>query len=93
MTCERHYTPAAVADLQQIAASIEAERRRQHWAEMAQELQKRVAQNRRTLSDPARYDHEHTVTVARLTMLSIFEKWINELSPPVVCDEDQKEER
>lgn len=93
MTCERHYTTAAINALQQAAATIEAERRRQHWAEMAQELQKRVAQNRRTYADPTQYDQEHTVTVARLTMLSIFEQWINELSPPVVCDEDQKEER
>ena len=33
MTCNRHYTPATVADLQQVAAGIEAERRRMYRAE------------------------------------------------------------
>ena len=32
MTCNRHYTPATVADLQQVAAGIEAERRRMYRA-------------------------------------------------------------
>ena len=86
MTCARHYTPAAVADLQQIAATIEAERRRQYRAEMAQELRQISQLYRETITDPALYDQDHWVVTARLSMLGRFAQWIDRLSPPVVCD-------
>lgn len=89
MTCTRHYTPTAIAEMQQIAANIEEERRRQYRAEMAQELGARVLDLRRTFADSTQYDQKHIVTTARLTMLSIFAQWLNELSPPVVCDSSE----
>lgn len=72
MTCERHYTPAAVADLQQIAATIEAERRRMYRAEMAQELRERFAALRKS--------------GLIMMYVSDVEAAVSELSPPVVCD-------
>ena len=90
MTCERRYTDAVVTDLHQITAGIEAERRRQYRAEMAQELGARVLDLRRTFADPTQYDQKHIVTTARLTMLSIFSQWLSELSPPVVCDDSSE---
>lgn len=72
MTCTRHYTPAAVADLQQIAASIEAERRSQYRAEMAQELRERFAALRKS--------------GLIMMYVSDVEIVIEQLSPPVVCD-------
>lgn len=89
MTCTRRYDTASVNLLQQAAANIEAERRRQYRAEMAQELGGRILQLRRTFSDKTQYDQHHTVTIARLTMLSIFSQWLDELSPPVVCDSNE----
>lgn len=72
MTCTRHYTPAAVADLQQIAAGIEAERRRMYRAEMAQELRERFAALRKS--------------GLIMMYVSDVEIVIEQLSPPVVCD-------
>lgn len=72
MICERHYTPAAVADLQQIAATIEAERRRMYRAEMAQELRERFAALRKS--------------GLIMMYVSDVEAAVSELSPPVVCD-------
>lgn len=87
MTCARHYDAATVNLLRQASDRIEEERRRQHRAEMAQELRGRVAQRRRTYADPTQYDQDHSVVIARLSLLWQFEQWITELSPPVVCDE------
>lgn len=81
MTCTRHYTPAAVADLQQIAASIEAERRRQYRAEMAQELREKLLATIAMSIKPAN-DEERGMQFG----IKIALRKINELSSPVVCD-------
>lgn len=85
MTCSRHYTPAAAADLQQIAANIEAERRRKYRAEMAQEL--REALHLRislfsALPEVLGFDY----VTGLINGLIIVLRKIDELSPPTVCD-------
>lgn len=87
MTCERHYTPTAIAEMQQIAAGIEAERRRQYRAEMAQELRGEIAQVQADWQGTTLYDY------GVVDGLEFIRKRLDELSPPVVCDEDEKEER
>lgn len=77
MTCERHYTSAVIDALQEASANIEAERRRVYRAELAQELRERFAALRRS----------------GLVMMYVayVEAIVSELSPPVVCDGDEKE--
>lgn len=81
MTCERHYTPASITALQQITASIEDERRRQYRAEMAQELKERIAKSKAAISPRDYAAAYYAVKYAE------FSGWLDELSPPVVCDE------
>lgn len=75
MTCSRHYTPDVINALQEASASIEAERRRQHWAEMAQELRERFA----------------TMRKSGLVMMYVadVEAIVSELSPPITCDSNE----
>lgn len=70
----RHYTATAVNALQQAAANIEAERRRQHRAEFAQELRDRFTAMRKS----------------GLVMMYVKDVVvvIDQLSPPVVCDSE-----
>jgi len=70
--CERRYDTTAVAALQQIAASVEAERRRQYRTELADELRRRLVARRKTR--------------ATLIYISELEQWLKELSPVIVCD-------
>lgn len=76
MTCDNHaiHTPATVNALQQAAANIEAERRRQYRAEFAQELRERFTAMRKS----------------GLVMMYVKDVVvvIDQLSPPVVCDSE-----
>ena len=81
MTCNRHYTPATVADLQQVAAGIEAERRRMYRAEMASEFRQKVLATIGWNNRPTT-DEERGIRLG----LQIALRKIDELSPPVVCD-------
>lgn len=84
MTCTRHCTPAAVADLQQIAATIEAERRRMYRAEMAAELREKLLATVAMSIRPAS-DEERGMQLG----IKIALRKIGELSSPVVCDETE----
>lgn len=71
MTCDRAYTDTAIRALQ------EAESRRQHRAELADELRQWVAVQRNY------YKNGWVVE-----WLNEFEAVIDDLSPPVVCDSE-----
>lgn len=70
--CERRYDATTVAALQQIAASVEAERRRLYRAELAGELRRRLEARGKTR--------------ATLMYISELEQWLGELSPVIDCD-------
>lgn len=77
----RHYTPATVNALQQAAAHIEAERRRQYRAEMAQELRGKLLATIGWNNRPTT-DEERGIRLG----LQIALRKIDELSPPTTCD-------
>ena len=83
MTCSRHYTPAVIAEMQRIAATIEAERRHQYRAEMAQELRER-------LGDELSGWGDSVFASGVYTGIRVAVEVIDELSPPVVCDSETK---
>ena len=85
MTCTRHYSPATVADLQQIAASIEAERRRQYRAEMAQELRVLFRERQGRVNYPGRGQMAQGIDAGLELAIDI----IDTLAAPVVCDSNE----
>lgn len=85
MTCERRYDVTTVNLLQQAAATIEAERRRQYRAELADKL--------RALVDAqlpeGRYVGASRYTNGVVDGLLMVRSWIDELSPPIACDSSE----
>lgn len=84
MTCERRYTPAAIADLQRIAEAVEAERRRQHWAEFAQELREALHQRMAMYKAPPVTNFEYVAGLGNGLTLAVM--ILDELSPAISCD-------
>lgn len=87
MTCERHYTPTAIAEMQQITATVEAERWRQYRAEMVQELGKAFGEKVVSLLVSMEYGGDTPTVVMGIVLAR---KILVELSPPVVCDNETK---
>lgn len=87
MTCSRHYTPVVIADLQQIAASIEAERRRQYRAEMAQELREALHQRRALYKALPVTNFDYVAGVCNGLTVAVLA--VDELSAPVMCDSSE----
>lgn len=82
MTCERRYTPAAIAEMQRIA---EDERRRKYRAEMAQELRVLFRERQGRVNYPGRGQMAQGIDAGLELAIDI----IDTLSPPVVCDETE----
>lgn len=81
----RHYTAATVNALQQAAANIEAERRRQYRAEMAQALRAWILGETPTAANPNAWNGDDFWDGRHDAMVAIMQK-LNELSPPTMCD-------
>lgn len=73
MTCSRHYTPAVIAEMQRIEDANRWQKLRDQLAELIEHHQHR---------DVSSFD---TGAIEALETVCLL---IDELSPPVVCDEE-----